>query len=295
MKKIIFFILLLFMAFSLFLPLVLAEGIVPAGCQAGCPCTLCDLYTLGRNIIDFLLYISVSIVTLMLLWGGIEMMTSAGNTTQIDSGKKKLTSAVTGMALAFFGWIIINTLITTLGFKISITQAWYLRPECQSIINDSRSIKEGGKCKDAAPDAPIITTTPLSQGAEREKAVQQRLKEAGIRINAACPPTCVGGLSDYTIGSLIAKMPSCSGGLCLEITGGTETAGHVSHGPNYPDTVDLKYSLSAYNAVRHGGSSLPESGNFGYGITCEPVGQPGKAIPCNGSKGTPGHMHVEFR
>ena len=83
-------------------------GIIPANCRTGCPCTLCDLYQLSLNIIDFLLYgISLPVAAAMLAWGGLKMLTSAGNPTAITEAKKILTNAVIGIILAFLAWLII--------------------------------------------------------------------------------------------------------------------------------------------------------------------------------------------
>lgn len=109
-------------------------GIIPATCRTGCPCTLCDLYQLSLNIIDFLLYgISLPIAAVMLAWGGLKMLTSAGNPTAITEGKKILTNAVIGIILAFLAWLIINALLITLGFGFDAWPSvkWNERPTCQ--------------------------------------------------------------------------------------------------------------------------------------------------------------------
>lgn len=113
------------------------KGLVPEGCQAGCPCTLCDLYELGANIIDFgLKYLAIPIVAAMLLWGGFLMLTSGGNPNRISEGKKVIVNSIAGLALAFFGWVIINTLLQTFAFKVNFRSAalnWFERPHCPEI------------------------------------------------------------------------------------------------------------------------------------------------------------------
>jgi len=108
-------------------------GLVPDWCQAGCPCSFCDLYDLASNILGFLLYIvAVPIAAGAFLYGGVLMLTSGGNPTQISKGKSMITSAITGMALAFFAWAILNTILTTIGFGIgNAGSAWYQTLKCE--------------------------------------------------------------------------------------------------------------------------------------------------------------------
>ncbi len=107
-------------------------GLVPQWCQAGCPCSFCDLYNLADNVIGFLLYsVSVPIAAGAFLYGGVLMLTSGGNPGQITKGRGVMTSAVIGMALAFFAWAIFNTILSTIGFGIK-DASWYDIPECES-------------------------------------------------------------------------------------------------------------------------------------------------------------------
>ncbi|MEK7576726.1 MAG: pilin [Patescibacteria group bacterium] len=115
------------------------DGLVPVGCQAGCPCTLCDLYTLALNIERFLLYgIAIPIAAIAILYGGVMMMTSAGSEQKITAGKAAISNAIIGLALAFFAWVIINALLVTLTFQIGFGEKgtslknWFVPPECTS-------------------------------------------------------------------------------------------------------------------------------------------------------------------
>jgi len=50
----------------------------------------------------------------MILWGGILMVTGAGNPGQLEKGKNYLIWAVIGLVVAFAGWIIIDTILKAL-------------------------------------------------------------------------------------------------------------------------------------------------------------------------------------
>jgi hypothetical protein len=106
-------------------------GLVPQWCQAGCPCSFCDLYNLADNIIGFLLYvIAIPVAAGAFLYGGVLMLTSGGNPGQITKGRGVMTNAVIGMALAFFAWAILNTILSTIGFGFD-GMNWYDIPNCE--------------------------------------------------------------------------------------------------------------------------------------------------------------------
>ena len=53
----------------------------------------------------------------MLIWGGVEWLTSAGNPTKIGDAKDKITSALLGLLIILGSWLIlqvINPELTTL-------------------------------------------------------------------------------------------------------------------------------------------------------------------------------------
>jgi hypothetical protein len=58
-----------------------------------------DLNCPINNIIDFVFYISLPLVTIMVLWGGIQMATAAGNPEKFSTGKKTLLYAAVGFVV----------------------------------------------------------------------------------------------------------------------------------------------------------------------------------------------------
>jgi hypothetical protein len=63
----------------------------------------------GVNVIDIMMEAAALIVLVMLIWGAFLMMTSAGSQSKYDEGKKKITSAVIGLAITLAAWAIVNT------------------------------------------------------------------------------------------------------------------------------------------------------------------------------------------
>src|SRR3989338_7264895 len=122
------------------LPLQLAaqtvpDSLVPENCIEGCPCSLCDLYNLAKNVMDFLLFsLSVPIGAAMFLYGGVMLLTSCGSENKLSRGKHAITGAVVGMALAFFAWAIMNVVLTVVGFQIDFKEglkSWYQPQDCK--------------------------------------------------------------------------------------------------------------------------------------------------------------------
>jgi len=103
-KKIILFSIFYF----LFSTLIVEAGLVP--CAPG-KCTWCDLMQLIKNVIDFLMYLVVPLSVVMIIVGGIMIMTAAGSTERVFKGRKIVTTAVVGLLIALLSWIIIDTII----------------------------------------------------------------------------------------------------------------------------------------------------------------------------------------
>ncbi len=104
----------------IFLPniiLAASQGLVP--CVGGDPnapggCNFCSILLLVKNVVNFLLQIAVPVGVLVLMVGGFQMVTAAGNTTKVQEGQKLMTQAAVGFIIMLTGWLIVNTLIKTL-------------------------------------------------------------------------------------------------------------------------------------------------------------------------------------
>ena len=121
---------------ALFLPFqVLGGPIVPCGrcckdlnadgtkCVVPCdnvpleqahPCTLCHLFELASNVVQFLLQFALVIAPVFILIGGIMILASAGVPDRVALGKRIITSAVIGVIIALGAWAILGTLFNAL-------------------------------------------------------------------------------------------------------------------------------------------------------------------------------------
>jgi len=107
MKKIILFSIFYF----LFSTLIVEAALVPCGGEGQPACTWCDLMQLIKNVIDFLMYLVIPLSVIMIVVGGIIIMTAAGSTQRASRGKEIVTAALTGLLIALLSWIIIDTIL----------------------------------------------------------------------------------------------------------------------------------------------------------------------------------------
>src|SRR3989344_2919549 len=94
----------------------LPSQLVPCGSSASgqSSCTICHLWNLASNIINYIFYgLAIPILTIMLIWGGILMLFSFGNPSQITKGKKAMTSAIIGILITACSYLLISTIINT--------------------------------------------------------------------------------------------------------------------------------------------------------------------------------------
>lgn len=108
MKKVILFSTFYFLASTL---VVQSAGLVPCGgLNNEKPCTYCDLLQLFKGVIDFLMYVIFPIATIMIIWGGIVIMTARESPEQVKRGRAIITAAVTGILIALLSWLILDTI-----------------------------------------------------------------------------------------------------------------------------------------------------------------------------------------
>lgn len=125
-------------SFTLMPSFVLAQGLVPCGngeysydaTQPGATppantgatdkmCTVTDLFRIVVIVTNFLIAFAGLIAVVMIVAGGLKMVTSAGNPTAYGAAKKSMLNAVIGFALTFLAFMLVNTLLTTqLGLEI---------------------------------------------------------------------------------------------------------------------------------------------------------------------------------
>jgi hypothetical protein len=116
MKKYLFgFLMIIAIAIPLCTLAGILEGpLVPCGTSKTPPCTLCDIFKIVKNIIDFILAAIFILAPIYVLWGGFEILTSAGESGKVSNGKKKITAAVVGIIIALVAWTGLSMLFNAL-------------------------------------------------------------------------------------------------------------------------------------------------------------------------------------
>ena len=95
-------------------------GLVTCGTKDK-PCTLDDLIgTSGiiQKIVDLILkQIVPALATVLLIIGGLILLTSAGSPERVSLGKRILFSAIIGLVLSLGAWAIIKFILQAIGAK----------------------------------------------------------------------------------------------------------------------------------------------------------------------------------
>jgi hypothetical protein len=98
-------------------------GVVPDECRSEAQqaaqasgtesCTVGSLVTLVIRIVYYLITMAGSVVLLYMLWGGLQMLISAGNPDGVKKGKQTIYNALLGFAIVLCAYIIVSLLVTT--------------------------------------------------------------------------------------------------------------------------------------------------------------------------------------
>jgi hypothetical protein len=102
-------------------------AIVPCGISGKDPCTLCDLFQLASNIVNFLWLISLPLAGLMLMVGGFLILTAGDAQARRQLGIKTMQNTFWGLVIAFSAWLIVSTIINSLGGQ-GIVAGWHQFP-----------------------------------------------------------------------------------------------------------------------------------------------------------------------
>ena len=91
-----------------------AAGLVPC---AGSDCNFNALMTLFNKVIRFILFdIVVPIAAIMFAYAGFLLVTSGGSSEARTKANTIFTNTVWGLVIAVAAWLIIRTILSTLGY-----------------------------------------------------------------------------------------------------------------------------------------------------------------------------------
>ena len=76
------------------------------------------IWTIAFNVVQIILQLIAYISTIMIIVGGFRFLTSAGNASGVEQGKKTLTNAIIGLVISIASIAIVNLIFGVItGFK----------------------------------------------------------------------------------------------------------------------------------------------------------------------------------
>ncbi|MCD6550260.1 hypothetical protein J7K24_01815 [bacterium] len=100
------------------------------------PCTLCHLLVMIEGAINFILIEIVPVVAvLILVVGGIILYFGGLSPSQLNQARSVLISAIIGLVIIYGAWVIVNTVLITLGIAswVGFGGGWF-QIQCEIVI-----------------------------------------------------------------------------------------------------------------------------------------------------------------
>jgi hypothetical protein len=229
------------------------NGLVPCGTTANPKmCTVCDLFKLLQNIINFMLYVAAPLATLAAVYIGILFLISGGNPKLITMARTNLWYLVLGIFWVLGSWLVLNTIIN-FAVDPGVFKLPWNQIDC-SVSAPSTQTQAQTQTTETPPAQPVLPKQTLS-----EQEAKGRLQQAGITVNKnPCPAgvnyqnvsggcTSLEGVKTATIDAVIELKRACN--CAVEVTGGTELGhetGVLSHANGYKLDLNPNTQLDNY-------------------------------------------------
>ncbi|MBU4030987.1 pilin [Patescibacteria group bacterium] len=96
-------------------------------------CTICDLWHLGSNIINFISFnLALPVAALLFAVAGVMFLFSGGREDMVTKAKGIFVNTFIGLVVIFSSWLMIDTLLKTVA-KSEFSAAWEKFPMCIQI------------------------------------------------------------------------------------------------------------------------------------------------------------------
>ncbi len=93
-------------------------------------CTLCDLWHLASNVINFISFnLAIPLATLLFVAAGVIFLISGGSEEKVGLARSIFTNTVIGLVIIFCSWMLIDTLLKTIATG-TFSGAWNMFPVC---------------------------------------------------------------------------------------------------------------------------------------------------------------------
>ncbi len=100
-------------------PYALAQVV---GIEKPANANITDLNRVIRSGIDLVIIFSGVLVFVYLVWGGVDWLTSGGDKTKTEGAQKKITAALTGLAIIAAAWAITKLISYFFGVDAGVGQ-----------------------------------------------------------------------------------------------------------------------------------------------------------------------------
>ena len=173
--------------------------IVPCGREGLPECNLCHFFELGQNIIDFMLTLIFLIAPVMIIVGGIYMLTSAGAPGKVAQGKQIITYTIIALLIAFGSWLIVNEFLVILAGEKAVEGGgpwpWpWNEINCGGTTSKEEPTFTGGTY--CVCEVPVYDLDP-NQYPSQASIIGKNIKVTGpLASGEACQQACVLGNVD---------------------------------------------------------------------------------------------------
>lgn len=84
--------------------------------------SLCDTFATAQNVVDFGMSLVIfAIAPVLILWGGIAVITAGGSPERVSYGKGVLTKTVLGLVVVLGAYVIVATFLWAVGANLTQT------------------------------------------------------------------------------------------------------------------------------------------------------------------------------
>lgn len=96
------------------------------------PCTLCHIFVMIDNVLDFIIELSIYVALFMIVIGGgmitIAYTISPGNPGLLDTGRKTVTATAIGIGIIFGAWLFTNLFFNIIGVAewTGLQEGWFV-------------------------------------------------------------------------------------------------------------------------------------------------------------------------
>ncbi len=243
----------------------------------GSYCEACHLVQLFDNLLQFAVYLSVAIATLMFTYAGFLYVTASAKQENIQTAKGIFGNVFIGLVFVLGAWLIINLVMNVFYDQDRIKYPWN-EIQCEGYGNVTVFVDGPPPIDSSLPGSPGgFAQIPADDLLDHQTAVDA-LREAGVvvtstsgegGVQAGCTGagcTSLTGIQERTVENTVALKEGCPD--CdIVVTGATERGVHAANGGHEQGyKVDLDDTPSLNNFIEKSGKFTRSGTQNGYPV-----------------------------